>query len=177
MSSPEQLDQLDAADHDDDGCDGEHPAPDHDPGEDDAGDGQHRDSRQHQEHRAAPAPAFTVERNKIVTRQVKTLTVHYPDPRPGEHHRLDMLYFRPGIRWIPTYRIELLDEDTARIAMQAEILNEAEDFENTPVDFVVGVPTFKFADVVSPLTLERIMVDTLAQSAPQLMGQLSGQAM
>jgi hypothetical protein len=40
------------------------------------------------------------------------------------------MYFRPGIRWIPTYRVSLNDQKdkkTATVSLQAELLNEAED--------------------------------------------------
>ena len=57
------------------------------------------------------------------------------------------MYFRPGIRWIPTYRIDLRQKDgknMAQVSLQAEILNEAEDLHDVPLDIVVGVPNFRF---------------------------------
>jgi hypothetical protein len=116
------------------------------------------------------------QREEKTNREVKLLTVHYKKPRPGRSHVLDLLYFRPGIRWIPTYRIELGEDGQATIVMQAEVINEAEDFARTPVDFVVGVPNFRFADVVSPLSLERVMINALTQASPQLKGQLASQS-
>jgi hypothetical protein len=85
-----------------------------------------------------------------------------------------ILYFRPGVRWIPTYRLGL-DEPThqARLSLQAEILNEAEDLVAVPFDLVVGVPNFRFKDVVSPFVLESALRNALARAAPQLMGQQS----
>ena len=49
-----------------------------------------------------------------------------------------LMYFRPGVRWIPTYRIDLADhrgvddaypdsDKVAQLFLQAEIVNEAED--------------------------------------------------
>ncbi|MBN2497893.1 MAG: hypothetical protein JXR96_25085 [Deltaproteobacteria bacterium] len=118
--------------------------------------------------------ATSVGREKVVTRRVKLLTFEYEKPAPGRKREIDLLYFRPGIRWIPTYRIEL-DERSKRaeLVLQAEVINEAEDFSDTEVDFVVGLPTFRFRDVVSPLVLEKVLRDALAQAAPQLMGQLA----
>jgi hypothetical protein len=88
---------------------------------------------------------------------------------------LRLLYFRPGVRWIPTYRIGLDGrsgaEKRATMRLQAEILNEAEDLVDVPVDLVVGVPNFRFKDTVSPFVLEQTLQDALAQAAPQLMGQ------
>jgi hypothetical protein len=85
-----------------------------------------------------------------------------------------MMYFRPGVRWIPTYRINLPDKgkEMAEISLQAEILNEAEDLIDVPVDIVVGVPNFRFRNTPSPLALESVLRNTLNQAEPALMGQM-----
>lgn len=123
-----------------------------------------------------PKMRTTVTREKVTRRQVKLLTVEYQKPMAGRAHALDLMYFRPGIRWIPTYRVELGEAGTAELVMQAELLNEAEDFDDAAVDFVVGLPTFRFQDVASPLSMERVMVNALAQAAPSLGNQLAAQS-
>jgi hypothetical protein len=110
---------------------------------------------------------------------VKTLAFRFEGG--AAPRKLTLLYFRPGIRWIPTYRIELPPEEgfgdpLARVALQAEILNEAEDFADAAVDLVVGVPNFRFKEVVSPFSLERTLRNALAEAAPQLMGQMMSNA-
>ena len=106
-----------------------------------------------------------------------------------------MMYFRPGVRWIPTYRVNLAKADvaeakkaeandegeggaqekkTAEIILQGEIINEAEDLTEMAIDVVVGVPNFRFRTVPSPLVLEGVMRNALAEAAPQLMGQQLG---
>ena len=92
----------------------------------------------------------------------------YPASEPVE---LRLFYFTPGVRWIPTYRLSGELETEGGLALQAEILNELEDIEEAEFDLVVGVPNFRFKSVISPLTLERAMQNSLAQAAPQLMGQ------
>jgi hypothetical protein len=59
------------------------------------------------------------------------------------------------------------------MSLQAEILNEAEDLKDVPMDLVVGVPNFRFKKTVSPLALERVMRNALQAAAPQVMGQFS----
>ncbi len=89
---------------------------------------------------------------------------------------VSIMYFRPGIRWIPTYRVSLSDQlenKTAGISLQAELLNEAEDLEEVPVDIVVGVPNFRFRGTPSPLVLEATLRNALAEAAPDLMGNSS----
>ena len=84
------------------------------------------------------------------------------------------MYFQSGLRWIPTYRINLTEDQGKQMAnmdLQAEFLNEAEDLDNIPVDIVVGVPNFRFKDTPSPLSLEQTLRNVLQQAAPQLMNQ------
>jgi hypothetical protein len=93
---------------------------------------------------------------------------------PGAANRevaVNLFYLGPGIRWIPTYRIALDKADRADMAMQAEILNEAEDLAEVEAELVVGVPNFRFKNVVSPFSLVQALVNPLQQAAPQLMGQ------
>ncbi|MCA9157108.1 MAG: hypothetical protein KDA72_02200 [Planctomycetales bacterium] len=101
--------------------------------------------------------------------------------------RLSLMYFRPDVRWIPTYRVNLTDQalvankvkggvdniqkqKQAQLILQGEILNEAEDFVNVPFHVVVGVPNFRFRSVPSPMILEATMRNMLSQVAPNIMG-------
>jgi len=101
----------------------------------------------------------------------KALLIEFGPGMAGQQAELTLLYFGPGIRWIPTYRISLEGDANARMAMQAEILNESEDLDGVDVDLVVGVPNFRFKDVVSPMSLEATLRNTLQQAAPQIMSQ------
>ncbi len=110
------------------------------------------------------------------TRTTKTKRLRFRFENPGEKREILISYFRPGVRWIPTYRVELdnktgVKKKTAQISLQAEIINEAEDLIDTPIDIVVGVPNFRFRTVTSPFTLEKVLRNALQQAAPQLMGQ------
>lgn len=126
----------------------------------------------------------TIERSLTKRTREKQLTFRFKQPH--QRHELLIAYFRPGVRWIPSYRIDLTsrrfagraiegDDDrpwkTARMSMQAEIINEAEDLLDAPIDIVVGVPNFRFRTVTSPFTLERVLQNALQQAAPNLMGQ------
>jgi len=115
---------------------------------------------------------MSITRNDIVTETVnkKRLTLRFDSP--GRKKKITLMYFRPGLRWIPSYRIALTEgtKKMAKVSLQAELLNEAEDLKDVPVDIVVGVPNFRFRSVVSPMVLEKVLKDTLAQAAPQIMG-------
>jgi hypothetical protein len=69
----------------------------------------------------------------------------------GGNQQLSMMYLQNGISWIPTYLLELKSETEAQLKMQAEVINNVENIENADVNFVVGVPHFKF--VSNPATL------------------------
>ena len=118
-----------------------------------------------------------VAKQRIIPRQgrqdtEKTFLLEFDPDRAGREVDVALHYFGPGIRWIPTYRI-VLDKGEAEMAMQAEILNEAEDLTGVPVDLVVGVPNFRFKEVISPMSLEAKLRNPLQETAPQIMGQLS----
>lgn len=131
-----------------------------------------------------------VERKITTKKRTKRLTFRFE--KPNQERELLITYFRPGVRWIPTYRINLTEEAAqpvaaqegedvqkplplAEISMQAELLNEAEDLVDTPLDIVVGVPNFRFRETVSPLVLEAQMQNALLTAAPNLMGNYQQQ--
>jgi hypothetical protein len=89
----------------------------------------------------------------------------------GSRVTLRLFYFTSGIRWIPTYRLGGELKYDGQLALQGEILNEVEDITDAVVDLVVGVPNFRFKGTISPLSLERVMVNALMHNAPGLMGQ------
>lgn len=114
------------------------------------------------------------ETARTVTRKTRSKRLTFRFTGAGKKHEITMMYFRPGVRWIPTYRIDLPADDKkiAEVSLQAEILNEAEDLIEVPIDIVVGVPNFRFKTTPSPLALESVMRNTLAQAEPMLMGQM-----
>ncbi|MEZ6107468.1 MAG: hypothetical protein R3B96_15435 [Pirellulaceae bacterium] len=115
----------------------------------------------------SPALKTDVERTTAVRRNTKQWALQFD--RPNAEVEVRLIYFRSGIRWIPTYRVALTDDTSeAVLSLQAEILNEAEDLEETAIDLVVGVPNFRFRNTPSPLSLEAEMRHTLAQAAPQM---------
>ncbi len=114
----------------------------------------------------------TMPRTLTTTESPKRLTFRFAEV--GKPVDVSLIYFRPGLRWIPTYRVNVSPDEGKKIAtisMQAEFLNEAENLENVPIDIVVGVPHFRFRETPSPLVLEATMRNVLHQAAPALMNQ------
>jgi len=128
----------------------------------------------------------TIDQNINENRRRKKLTIKFKEA--NRKVQVTMIYFRPGFRWIPSYRINLsqavaeVDEESkkesgsshvnqkklANIIMQGELINEAEDLIDMPIDVVVGVPNFRFKNTPSPMVLESVMINALAGASPQL---------
>jgi hypothetical protein len=77
----------------------------------------------------------------------------------GGHANLTMGYLENGLGWTPSYLVSLEDEKTARITMQAVLVDDAEDLKATDVFFVVGVPNFAYAHIPSPMALQQTLLD------------------
>jgi hypothetical protein len=120
---------------------------------------------------SGPDLATRTKRVEDVVRRAKRLSFELGKESAGRQAGLRLFYFAEGVRWIPTYRVGGEVEKDAHVALQAEVVNEAEDLAGAAVDLVVGVPSFRFRDVASPLTLERAMRGALQAAAPQLAGQ------
>ncbi len=113
---------------------------------------------------------------KTLTTSKKTKRLSFKFDASEKKRAVSIMYFRPGIRWIPTYRVSLNDQKekkTAAVSLQAELLNEAEDLSDVPVDIVVGVPNFRFRGTPSPMVLEATLRNALAEAAPDLMGNMN----
>lgn len=63
----------------------------------------------------------------------------------SKQQELNLMYLQNEIGWLPTYQLELLNDQKARLTLQAEVQNDAEDLQNATLNFVVGVPNFMFA--------------------------------
>jgi len=89
------------------------------------------------------------------TKRVREIAVHVT--RKGKSlsgkATVGMVYLQKGVRWIPSYRVELLDGGKARISLRGTIVNDMADFENAHLRLVVGVPNFIMTGTLSPVAL------------------------
>lgn len=119
-----------------------------------------------------PPVATTIREVRTVTERTKRLGFDLGPQAGARAASITLMYFTPGVRWIPTYRLGDLKIDNGELSLQGEVLNEAEDIDGAVLDLVVGVPNFRFKDTVSPLVLESTLRNALAQAAPQLARQV-----
>jgi uncharacterized protein Veg len=64
---------------------------------------------------------------------------------------IEMSYLQKGVSWNPNYRLNLKDNNRANLSLQAEIINDIENFENTEVELVVGKPNFQYHEYLTDL--------------------------
>ncbi len=64
---------------------------------------------------------------------------------------LDLMYLENGLSWSPNYLIELIDDNTANLTLRSEVVNNAENIIDADINFVVGIPNFRFATKLSSL--------------------------
>ena len=102
----------------------------------------------------------------VVEREVPSAKVRL-DKASGKVD-LSLAYLQKGVNWSPSYLVNLKDESTAEITLEAVLSNDVEDLENVEVSFVVGYPNFAFSDILSPMVL--------SQSVQDFMGRLAGGA-
>ena len=99
------------------------------------------------------------DKNPVTTRthtsKVRQIAMHVSrggKPLAGKA-KVGMVYIQRGVRWIPSYRVELIDDKTARISLRGTIINDMADFENAHLRLVVGVPSFLMKGTLSPVAV------------------------
>jgi hypothetical protein len=82
----------------------------------------------------------------------------------GDAARIGVTYVQKGLRWIPSYRIDIDGAGKAVVQLEATLVNDLLDLEGAVVHLVVGVPKFAFKDLVDPMSLRREVAQLAAQA-------------
>ena len=64
---------------------------------------------------------------------------------------IHMSYLQKGVSWNPNYRLNLNSKNKALLSLQAEIINDIEEFKETEIELVVGKPNFKYHEYLTDL--------------------------
>jgi hypothetical protein len=88
-------------------------------------------------------------------RNLLTLKLDWARAKPSKAVNVGLFYLQKGLRWIPSYKVEIDGRGNAAVRFQATLLNELADLENVSVNLVIGVPTFAFKDTVDPIALQQ----------------------
>ena len=84
--------------------------------------------------------------------------------RPAGEATVGLSYVQPGFKWVPQYRVRLGEDGRAQVTLQAALVNDLIDLEDAAVRLVVGVPTFAFAGMTDPISLQ-VAYDQLERSS------------
>lgn len=57
-----------------------------------------------------------------------------------------------GVTWAPSYRVERLSGDQARVRCRAVVINDAEDLSGAQARFIAGFPNVRFGGATDPLS-------------------------
>ncbi|MGA2658795.1 MAG: hypothetical protein ABSH34_14930 [Verrucomicrobiota bacterium] len=109
---------------------------------------------------------FTGDEPVCVTTNQQTrpcIRMELEEPAGGE--RIVVNYLARGITWVPSYRIDLSDEKTARFSAQAQIINEMADLDDAHVDLVTGFPNVQFAELPNPVAMSQNLAEFLKSLA------------
>jgi hypothetical protein len=98
-----------------------------------------------------PKPTTTSEE----FRNLLTLKLDWGKRKPTDSTRVGLFYLQKGVRWIPSYKVEVDGYGKAVVKLQATLLNELADLEDVSVNLVIGVPTFAFKDSLDPMALQQ----------------------
>ena len=88
-------------------------------------------------------------------RNLLTLKLDWNGRRPNANANVGLFYLQKGVRWIPSYKVELDGKGQAVVKLQATILNELTDIVDADVNLVIGVPSFAFKDTLDPIALQQ----------------------
>jgi len=112
--------------------------------------------------------ADTTATTHTETKKVREISMHLVSQGEplNRETEVGMIYLQKGIRWIPDYRIQLLDNGKANVSLQGTIVNDLADMENADLRLVVGVPSFIMKDNLSPLALREIERQLSSYFAP-----------
>ena len=80
----------------------------------------------------------------------------------GADAKLQLIYLSRGATWSPSYSVELVGKDKARVTAKAEIINELEDLDGADVRLVTGYPNVAFSGVEDPIAMRGDLAAFLA---------------
>ncbi|TAJ23554.1 MAG: hypothetical protein EPO68_02800 [Planctomycetota bacterium] len=81
--------------------------------------------------------------------------------------RVGVAYVEKGLRWIPSYKIDIADPAKARFELEATLVNDLVDFRDATVHLVVGVPRFEMQGLLDPIALQEAAARVAGQLDPR----------
>lgn len=89
-------------------------------------------------------PAFGSDSKTVSKKPVETLQVNFKSQKSAQDIRMGYLCNQLG--WVPVYNLTLSEKGKSKLALRAEVSNNAEDIDNAELRLAVGVPNFSYAN-------------------------------
>jgi hypothetical protein len=96
----------------------------------------------------APSLTFTAPRDAERMTIALDWGTAAPAPTP-----ISIMYLERGLRWIPSYRVTMLEGNRAHVELQGTLINELADLDGTIVHLAIGAPSFAFSHTPDPMAL------------------------
>lgn len=90
-------------------------------------------------------------------RNLLTLRLEWGGSAPAKKAGVGLAYVQKGLRWIPSYKIDLDGAGKATVKFQATLVNELADLDGATANLVIGVPNVAFKDLTDPIALSEAM--------------------
>ncbi len=97
----------------------------------------------------------------VTTNREKRPSIRMELEQPAGGEKISVSYLARGITWVPSYRIDLSDEKTARFSAQAQIINEMADLDAVQVELVTGFPNIQFPELPNPVAMSQTLAEFL----------------
>jgi hypothetical protein len=81
----------------------------------------------------------------------------------AENQNITISYLQKGITWMPNYFIDLKEKNIATISLFATLMNDIENIQNADFYFAVGIPSFTYSYVNSPMTTKTDVLQVLSE--------------
>ena len=82
----------------------------------------------------------------------------------GPGASVGVVYVQQGLRWVPAYRVDIDGKGTAKVQLEATLVNDLIDLDHAVVHLVIGVPKFEFEGLVDPIALQQELAAVAANT-------------
>jgi Domain of unknown function (DUF4139) len=73
----------------------------------------------------------------------KRYEINFKNNKPEQP--IEQYYLTSNLGWTPIYRLDMTDKNKGKLALRAEIINDAEDLDVAELKLAVGIPNFMYA--------------------------------
>ncbi len=95
-------------------------------------------------------------------RNVLVLKLDWQHHQPAETASVGMMYLQGGMRWIPSYKVNLDNSGNASVKLQATLVNDLTDLDDVTANLVIGVPTVVMKGETDPIALQQTVASVSA---------------